>query len=90
MYKLAAKCTTAQFMAKEKMNEGKNRIKKFFTEEAGGTEFIAIILILVVVIALGVMFKDNIIQIASNLWAGLSDDSITSGTTTSVDDPFAN
>ena len=62
-------------------------------EEVGGTEIIAVILILVVVIALGLVFKDNIIQVANNIWSkvggggGAGGESITGGGK-EVTDPF--
>lgn len=68
MYKLSAMFTTAQFLLADRLEAGKQKVKKFMQEEVGGTEIIAVIIILVVVIALGLVFKDNIIEMANNIW----------------------
>lgn len=68
MYKLGAMFTTARFVLTDRLEAGKQRVRNFMQEEVGGTEIIAVIIILVVVIALGLVFKDNIIEMANNIW----------------------
>ncbi|MBE6874445.1 MAG: hypothetical protein E7493_11155 [Ruminococcus albus] len=50
---------------RDRINEVKN--------DESGMEIIAVVLILVVVIALAVVFKDNIAKIFNNLWDKITD-----------------
>lgn len=50
----------------------KNRVEEVKNDESG-MEIIAVVLILVVVIALAVIFKDNITKIFNTLWSKIAD-----------------
>lgn len=59
--RLLANYETKKFVAKEKM-------KGFLQEEKGASDIIAVILIVVIVVALGMIFKKNIEQLVKDLW----------------------
>ena len=46
----------------------------WFKEEKGANEVIAIILILVVVVALAILFQDEITTFAENIWSKITTD----------------
>lgn len=52
----------------------KNSIKKMLTDERGETNLIAIILILAIVVALALVFKDAIKDLFDSIWAGIIGD----------------
>lgn len=60
-----------------KAQQAKEKVKGFIRNEQGDTNIIAIVLILVVVIALAVIFKDNIKKLVDNIWAKVFKDSKT-------------
>lgn len=58
----------------------KQGVKEFFTDEEGDTNIIAVILLLVIVIALAVMFRDNIGELAKGMFNKVFEDAGGSGT----------
>lgn len=48
-------------------------IKDFFTDEQGDTNMISIILVLVIVIALAALFRENISSMVQAMWTSISD-----------------
>lgn len=57
--------------AKTKLCE---RAKEFAKEEKGAAEFIAVILIIAIIVALVVIFKDNISALFEKIWGQISSD----------------
>lgn len=51
-----------------KMKEG---AKKFFTEESGDATMIAVIIMIVIVVALAIVFKDQITDLVGRLWSSI-------------------
>lgn len=51
----------------------KTAVHDFFTTEDGDTNFISIIIILVIVIALAAMFRNNIKAMVEAIWSKISD-----------------
>ena len=49
-------------------------IKDFFTDEQGDTNMISIILVLVIVIALAALFRNNIREMVNAMWDTISGD----------------
>ena len=62
--------TAKMMLAQLKM---KKAAKEFVENEKGGTGFVEIMLIVVIVIALAVIFKDNLTKIAENVFSQLTD-----------------
>ncbi|MCI7062109.1 MAG: flagellin-like protein [Lachnospiraceae bacterium] len=60
-----------------KVQKAKRRFKEFVCNEEGDTNIIAIVLILVVVIALAVIFRDNIKKLVDSIWKKVFADSKT-------------
>ncbi len=58
---LDAKLTVAKWNMKE-------RAKDFFSEERGDTNLITIIVVLVIVMALAVVFRQNIASLVNGIW----------------------
>lgn len=52
----------------------KNKLSKCLKDESGETNIIAIILILAIVIALAIVFKDNLKQLFDKIWGSLFND----------------
>ena len=52
----------------------KYRMERAWGDERGDTHIIAIILVLIVLIALAVIFKDQLIGIVNNLFGRVNDD----------------
>lgn len=52
----------------------KESIREFFTTEDGDTNFISIIIVLVIVIALAAMFRNNIKAIVNSMWTSIAGD----------------
>ena len=48
-------------------------IKDFFTDEQGDTNMISIILVLVIVIALAALIRENISSMVTAMWESISD-----------------
>lgn len=88
MYKLGAKYTTTKFYCQEYLKEKARRAKKFFMEERGDTTIIAIILVLVVVIALALVFRKNIAELASNIWSKIFTNADVGGQSTDMQDSW--
>ena len=44
------------------------KVRNFFTDEEGDTNFISIIVILVIVLGVAVVFRENIARIVNNIW----------------------
>lgn len=63
-YRFDAMLATKIFQAKEAM-------KNLVANEEGDTNIISVILILVVVIGLAVLFKDNIEEMANKMWTNI-------------------
>lgn len=57
------------------LNIWRLRAVNWFKEEKGANEIIAIILILVVVVALAVLFQDEITDLAESIWDNITDQS---------------
>lgn len=57
--------------AKEKVKEA---VHDFFTTEDGDTNFISIIIILVIVVALAALFRKNIAEVVNAAWKSISKD----------------
>lgn len=68
MNSLATKYTTTKFRCQQFMEEKARSLKNFLFEERGDTTIIAIVLVLVVVIGLAVIFRDNIVSLANKAW----------------------
>lgn len=49
-------------------------VRNFFTTEEGDTNFISIIIILVIVIALAALFRENIAGMVSKMWDSIKGD----------------
>lgn len=64
----------------------KAEVHDFFTTEDGDTNFISIIIVLVIVVALAVVFRKNIAELVNKLWTKIFEDANdatkTSGTAT--------
>lgn len=54
--------------------EMKAKISRLWKDESGETNIIAIILILVIVIGLVIIFKDNIEKMVNNIWTKIQGD----------------
>ncbi len=50
----------------------KEAFKSFLEEERGDSHIIAVILVLVVVVGLAVLFRENISQIVTKLWSSIT------------------
>ena len=48
--------------------QGKEALRKFFTDEEGDTNLISIIVVLVIVMALALLFRNNITKIVKAMW----------------------
>ncbi|BBF41449.1 hypothetical protein lbkm_0123 [Lachnospiraceae bacterium KM106-2] len=46
--------------------------ERFFSEERGGAEIIAVIVLVAVAVALGIAFKTEIKKFADSLWLGIT------------------
>lgn len=53
----------------------KSKIQKFFSEEKGAVDIVAIIILIGIAIALALLFKDKIVGIVNNLLDNLPDTS---------------
>lgn len=51
----------------------KEAFKSFLEEERGDSHIIAVILVLVVVVGLAVLFKDQITALVTNMWKKITD-----------------
>lgn len=49
----------------------KGAVKNFFTTEDGDTNFISIIVVLVIVLGLAALFRENIGELVSGWWADI-------------------
>lgn len=52
----------------------KEAVHNFFTDEKGDTNMISIVIILVIVIGLAAIFRDNIVRMVTNMWQSITDD----------------
>lgn len=66
-YRFDAMLATKIFQAKEAM-------RSFIKKENGDTNIISVIIILVIVIGLAILFKDNIGKLAANIWKRINKD----------------
>ena len=57
------------------LNVARIKFQNWLKDETGANEIIAIILILVVVVALAVIFRDNITKLAEDIWANITNQS---------------
>lgn len=57
-----------------KLHQAKVAVKEFFTNEQGDTNFISVIIILCVVVALAVVFRENIADIVNAAWKSIFKD----------------
>lgn len=55
-------------------NEVGEKVKAFFTDESGDTNFISIIVVLVIVLALAVVFRKNIASLVNGMWSQIMGD----------------
>ena len=65
MLEYEVKVSNYLWMTKERV---KDAVHSFFTDEEGDTNFISIIVVLVIVLALAVVFRKNIATLANNMW----------------------
>ena len=56
-------------------NVCKNRIARFFKDERGEVNIIAIIIILAIALALAVIFRNQIVKLFDQIWDGIWADS---------------
>lgn len=66
-YRFDAMLATKIFQAKEAM-------RSFIKKENGDTNVISVIIILVVVIGLAILFRDNIRDLANSIWDRINTD----------------
>ena len=59
------KCSTALFSAKTNM-------KRFAREEKGGAEIIATIILVAIVVLLALFFREQIGNLVSSIWGGIT------------------
>ncbi|MCM1122685.1 MAG: hypothetical protein NC416_08880 [Eubacterium sp.] len=55
----------------------KEAVRDFFTTEDGDTNFISIIIVLVIVVALAIVFRKNIANLVNSLWQKIFQDATT-------------
>lgn len=60
------------YAALHELNLMRIRAVNWFKEQNGGVTVIEIIIILAIVIALGIFFKDQIIDLANSIWNSIS------------------
>ena len=61
-------------MAQLRANEMKNKVAKFFKDEKGEVNIIAIIVILAIALALAVIFRNQIVKLFDQIWDGIWSD----------------
>lgn len=69
-------------------NEVGEKVKAFFTDESGDTNFISIIVVLVIVLALAVVFRKNIGELVNKMWTQIFKDANDATKTTSSPTTF--
>ena len=52
----------------------KDAVHDFFTTEEGDTNFISIIIVLVIVVALAIVFRENIAKLVNGMWTKIFGD----------------
>lgn len=65
----------------------KQGVKELFTDEEGDTNIIAVILLLVIVVALAVLFREKIMELANSIWEKIGKDAESEGFTSSAPAP---
>lgn len=71
MLEYEVKVSNYLWMTKERV---KDAVHSFFTDEEGDTNFISIIVVLVIVLGLAVVFRKNIAQLANSMWTKIFTD----------------
>lgn len=61
-----------EVMLKNKVWRVKENVKEFFTTEDGDTNFISIIVVLVIVLGLAALFRKNIGELVSGWWESIT------------------
>lgn len=69
-------------------NAIEGKVKAFFTDESGDTNFISIIVVLVIVLALAVMFRKNIAELVNKMWTKIFQDASDATKTTGAQTMF--
>lgn len=54
--------------------QAKGAVHNFFTDEEGDTNLISIVVVLVIVMALAVVFRKNIAELATKMWKQIGTD----------------
>lgn len=71
MLELEVRVVNGMWRMKQRIGEA---VHDFFTDEEGDTNFISIIIILVIVVGLAVVFRKNIATLVNNMWTSIFKD----------------
>lgn len=71
MLDLEVRAVNGMWRMKQRIGEA---IHNFFTDEEGDTNFISIIIILVIVVGLAVVFRKNIAALVKSMWTSIFKD----------------
>lgn len=71
MLDLEVRVVNGMWRMKQRIGEA---VHDFFSDEEGDTNFISIIIILVIVVGLAVVFRKNIAQLVNEMWKNIFKD----------------
>ena len=63
--------TNAVLWAQIRLLKMKESVKEFFSEERGDSNMIAVIILIVIVVALAIVFREQITDLVGRLWSSI-------------------